>query len=57
MKDLSVVSISTTTKIYPIGDAPELGVPADWSKPDKYRVEANNGNFAEWTIEVTSFKK
>nr|WP_203966653.1 hypothetical protein [Capnocytophaga stomatis] len=54
---MSVVSISTTTKIYPIGDAPELGVPADWSKPDKYRVEANNGNFAEWTIEVTSFKK
>ena len=58
LKNLAVsVSISTAAKIYPIGDASTLGIPADWSKPNKYRVEANNGNSSEWTIEVNTLNK
>ncbi|GET45960.1 DUF5018-related domain-containing protein [Capnocytophaga felis] len=58
LKNLAVaVGVSTAAKVYPIGEAPKLGIPADWSKPSKYRVEADNGNSSEWTIEVTSFKK
>lgn len=52
-----VVGISTAAKVYPIADAPKLGVPGDWSKPNKYRVEAANGNSSEWTIQVTTLNK
>ncbi len=52
-----VVSVSTAARIFPIGDAPKLGVPGDWSKPNKYRVEAANGSSSEWTIEVTALNK
>lgn len=52
-----IVNLSTAARIFPIGDAPKLGAPGDWSKPNKYRVEAANGNVAEWTIEVTALNK
>lgn len=52
-----IVNLSTAARIFPIGDAPKLGVPGDWSKPNKYRVEAANGNSAEWTIQVTTLNK
>ncbi|MDO4782065.1 MAG: hypothetical protein Q4A09_02465 [Capnocytophaga felis] len=58
LKNLAVVvGVSTAAKVYPIGDAPKLGVPGDWSKPNKYRVEADNGNSSEWTIQVTTLNK
>ncbi|MCD8182424.1 MAG: hypothetical protein LUE99_04260 [Bacteroides sp.] len=52
-----MVSIETAARIVPIGDAPRLGIPEDWSKPNKYLITAANGNTAEWTITVTSFTK
>ncbi|MDO5105023.1 hypothetical protein [Capnocytophaga sp.] len=52
-----IVNLSTAARIFPINDAPKLGIPGDWSKPNKYRVEAANGNNAEWTIQITALNK
>lgn len=52
-----VVALPTGARIFPVGDAPKLGVNGDWSKPNKYIVRAANGNEAEWEIEITSFTK
>lgn len=51
------LGISTAARIAPIDGAPLLGVPGDWSKPNKYVVTAANGNKKTWTIEVVSFTK
>ncbi len=47
------VSISTASVLTPIEDSPKLGVPADWSTPHKYSVQAANGDTKIWTISVT----
>lgn len=47
------VQLSTAAVISPTGGSPRLGVPADWSKPHTYVVEAANGTRKEWTISVT----
>lgn len=52
-----IVNLSTASRIFPIGNAPKLGVPGNWSKPNKYLVEAANGSQAEWTIEITALNK
>lgn len=52
-----VVTIFNAARIFPMDNAPKLGSPGDWSKPNKYRVEAANGNVAEWTIHITKFNK
>jgi hypothetical protein len=50
------VNISTAATIKPLDGAPALGVPGDWSKPNKYRVTAANGTTKDWTISVTFTK-
>ena len=45
-----VVNLSAAAIIEPIGDAPALGAPGDWSKPNQYRVTAANGNEKVWTL-------
>lgn len=52
-----MVSLSTAARISPLSNAPTLGTPGDWSKPNKYQVEAANGDKREWTIEITQFNK
>ncbi|RNC63353.1 hypothetical protein D7D25_16960 [Proteiniphilum sp. X52] len=52
-----VVVLPTAARIFPIGDAPKLGTNGDWSKPNKYMVQAANGDQAEWTIHITEFIK
>lgn len=52
-----MVSLETAARLTPVGNAPKMGVPGDWSKPNKYTVTAANGDTAEWTIEVTKFNK
>ncbi|MFA6795160.1 MAG: hypothetical protein WCR50_06690 [Proteiniphilum sp.] len=52
-----VVVLPTAARIFPIGDSPKLGVNGDWSKPNKYMVQAANGDQAEWTIHITEFIK
>lgn len=47
-----VVTISTAARIEPIGNAPALGVPGDWSKPNQYKVTAADGSSKNWTITI-----
>ena len=51
------VSISTAARMSPVGDSSQLGVPADWSKLNRYVVQAANGNKKDWTIEIVEFNK
>lgn len=46
------VSISTAAIITPLEGSPKLGVPGDWTKPNKYEVKAANGDKKTWTIVV-----
>lgn len=57
-KEIAIMlSIETAARITPVGDAPALGIPGDWTKPNKYIITAANGDKAEWTITVTEFNK
>jgi hypothetical protein len=49
-KAVMVVTVSTAATIKPIDGAPELGVPGDWTKPNKYEVTAADGTKKVWTI-------
>ena len=55
-KVVIAVTISTAAVIKPIDGAPTLGVPGDWSKPNKYEVTAANGNKKVWTIVVEPYQ-
>ena len=48
-----VVALPTAARLFPVGNSPKLGVNGDWSKPNKYTVQAANGDKAEWTIHLT----
>lgn len=48
-----VLNISTAAVIKPVDGAPKLGVPGDWSKPNKYEVTAANGDKKTWTCTLT----
>ena len=50
------VTISTAAIIKPIGDAPQLGIPADWTKDHQYEVTAANGDKKVWTIVVEPYQ-
>lgn len=52
-----MVNLSTAARIFPLDNSPLLGVPGDWSKPNKYQVQAANGKTAQWTIEITELTK
>ena len=45
-----VLNISTAAVIEPLDGAPALGVPGDWSKPNKYQITAANGKKKVWTV-------
>lgn len=46
------VTISTAATIKPIGNAPALGVPADWTADYEYEVTAADGTKKIWKIIV-----
>lgn len=48
-----IVNISTAAIIEPIDGAPAFGAPGDWSKPNRYRIKAANGDLQEWTVSLT----
>ena len=50
------LNISTAAVIAPIEGSPKLGVPADWSKPNRYRVTAADGTTKDCTVTVTLVK-
>lgn len=47
------VQLSTAAIITPIENAVKLGVPANWSTAQKYRIKAADGTEKDWTITVT----
>lgn len=49
-----IVGISTAAVVEPIEGAPKFGVPGDWTKPNKYKVTAANGDTAIWTVTATA---
>ena len=52
-----MVSLSTAARLTPVAGSPVLGIPGDWSKPNKYIVTAANGIEKEWTISISKFTK
>ena len=55
-KAVVAVTISTAAVIKPIGDAPKLGVPGDWTKDNQYEVIAADGTKKTWTIVVEPYQ-
>lgn len=45
-----IVNLSTAAVVEPIEGAPKFGVPGDWTKPNKYKVTAANGESQVWTV-------
>ncbi|MEG0468180.1 MAG: hypothetical protein RR551_07875, partial [Mucinivorans sp.] len=52
-----IVWLSTAARIIPLNGSPVLGVPGDWTKPNKYEVTAANGSKSVWTITVLSLEQ
>lgn len=52
-KLLVALGISPAARIAPVDGSPVLGIPSDWSKPNKYVVTAADGSSKEWTVKVT----
>lgn len=48
-----IVNLSTAAVVKPVEGAPKFGVPGDWSKPNKYKVTAANGDTQIWTVTAT----
>lgn len=55
-KAVVAVTITTAAVIKPIGDAPKLGVPGDWTKDNQYEVTAADGTKKTWTIVVEPYQ-
>lgn len=55
-KVVVVLNISTAAVIEPLEGSPKLGVPGDWSKPNKYKVTAANGTSKTWTVSMSTVK-
>ncbi len=51
-----IVNLSSAATIRPLDGAPKLGVPGDWSKPNKYEVTAADGSKKVWTITVLDYE-
>lgn len=50
-------NISTAAVIEPLPSSAKLGVIADWSKPNQYKVTAANGDFKIWTVSLEMLDK
>lgn len=55
-KAVVILTISTASTIKPIGDAPTLGVPGDWTSDHQYEVTAADGTKKTWTIIVEPYE-
>ncbi len=51
-----VLNVSSASLVEPIGDAPILGAPGDWSKPNQYKIKAANGDEKVWTLSLHLIK-
>ena len=51
-------TVSTAASVKPLGDAPKLGKPGDFSDMTyTYRIIAAAGNYTDWVIDIVEFKK
>ena len=54
----SACTVSTAASVKPLGDAPKLGKPGDFSDMTyTYRIIAAAGNYTDWVIDIVEFKK
>lgn len=51
-----VFNISQAAVIKPIEGSATLGVPGDWSKPNKYEVRAADGTKKIWTVSLAEIR-
>lgn len=51
-----VLTVSTAAIVKPVGDAPTLGVPGDWTKDNQYEVIAADGTTKVWTIHIEPYQ-
>lgn len=55
---VGMFTVSSAASVTPIGNAPQLGVPGDFSqKTYTYRVTAAAGNYMDWVIDIVEFDK
>lgn len=50
-----ILTVSTAATVTPVGDAPVLGVPGDWTKDNQYDVVAADGTTKRWTIHIEPY--
>ena len=50
------LNVSSAARVYPENGSAALGKPADWSKPNQYRIQAANGTEKLWTVTLTMAK-
>lgn len=51
-----VLTISTAAIVKPVGDAPTLGVPGNWTKDNQYDIVAADGTTKRWTIHIEPYQ-
>lgn len=52
-----ICDLSAAAIIRPVGDAPKLGVPGDFSSPREYEVLAADGSKKQWTISIVKLNR
>ena len=50
-----ILTISTAATAKPVGDAPVLGTPGDWTKDNQYDIVAADGTTKRWTIHIEPY--
>ena len=50
-----VLTVSTAAVVKPVGDAPFLGEPGDWTKDNQYDIVATDGTTKRWTIHIEPY--
>ena len=51
-----ILTVSTAAIVKPVGDAPTLGTPGDWTKDNQYDIVAADGTTKRWTIHIEPYQ-
>lgn len=51
-----VLNVSSAAIVEPQEGSPKLGVPGDWSKPNKYLIKAADESSTIWTVKLNLLK-
>lgn len=55
-KMVVVLTVSQAAIVKPVGDAPTLGAPGDWTGDHQYEITAANGDKKVWTVIVEPYE-